>query len=192
MKSKLFVLVTICTLLSCSNESNTRNGFEFNFPSDCCVMDQFEVTGIDDLDSENLKLYNACVFAPDGFTVSNNYFIQTNDEIETINRFEITDAIGNSIFIREDFSPNDSSFGWDGRINQIPQEGAFKVSVAFTTKNNIEVSVSYIICALNCQANSPFLSGYEPQGLNFNNLRWPNQHDGVGGFDSTAPALFCQ
>ena len=183
MKIRIVLLLIIFTTLSCSKESSPENGFSFNFPEDCCVMDQFEVLGIDDLESENLRLYNACVFVPDATTTNNNYFIQTNDLIDTISKFEITDTDGNSIFVRENFPPNDSSFGWDGSVDQMLQEDAFKVSVVFSTQSNIEVSVSYIICALSCQESHPFLSGYESQGLDFNNLRWPSQHDGNGGFD---------
>ena len=193
MKISHLILLSIISLFSCSDEPNQSvNNFEFNFPMDCCTIDQFEISGIRDLESENLRIYTPCVFVPDGPTTNNIYLIQTNDQIDTIKRIEVSDMDGKIIFVRENFPSNDMEFGWNGKLDQINQEGAFKIKLNFISKQNTEISISYIICALNCERNQPFLSGYDAVGLDFNNLRWPNQHDGNGGFDVTAPIEQCQ
>ena len=193
MKKAHLLLLLIIALFSCSDESKQSvNDFEFNFPMDCCIIDQYEISGIMDLESENLKIYTPCVFIPDGQTTNNIYFVQTNDQIDTIKRFEVSDMEGEILFVRENFPSNDTEFGWNGKVNQINQEGAFKIKLNFVSKQNTEVSISYIICALNCERNQPFLSGYEIVGLDLTNLRWPDQHDGNGGFDATAPMEQCQ
>lgn len=194
MQHKLSICIVILfTIISCKSESSTEDvAFDFNFPEDCCQLTQFTINGISDLTSEGIRLYDACAFTPDGTQEGAGiYPIYTNDQIETLSKFDISNSDGQVVFSQENIPPNDQTFGWDGKENGALKDGPYKIDVSFDTTDGSKVNISYIVCVLLCEEGGIHLNEYEVQNLNFNNLRWPSQHDGFGGFDAVAPIEIC-
>lgn len=191
----IFFLLVLLSFISCQEEpepSIVETGFEFNFPTDCCELTQFSVNGVSDLQAEGINYYRSCVFTPDGFhDNADSYWVQTNDQVESITSFEVSDEDGVIVYSQENIVPNDSSMGWDGMINQTLNDGPYKIDVSFITVDGTVVEISHIICILLCEIAINDLTYYIPQGLNIHNVRWPHQHDGEGGFEDTLPGAQC-
>ena len=97
---------------------------------------------------------------------------------------------GELVFENTDFEPNVPSEGWNGSVRGQKLEGAYKVIVKIINADGTEVTDDIIICSLQCQLD--FISVYSSQNLDFNNCRWGNQHNGVGGFDATSVGEDCR
>ena len=81
------------------------------------------------------QVYIPNVFSPDQRA---NFNIFTNDQITIIDGMFIYDRWGNLVFVNENFSPNDSTQGWDGSFDEEPAEQGVYVYVFKYTVNGRE------------------------------------------------------
>ena len=78
----------------------------------CTGEDEIRITVNNDL-----PVYLANAFSPNGDGENDVFYIQANSAITEVESFLIFDRWGDKIFERNNFSPNDPSFGWDGKHN---------------------------------------------------------------------------
>lgn len=59
-------------------------------------------------------LFMANVFSPNEDGVNDTFMVHAGASVQSVALFEIYDRWGNKVFLRENFTPNDSQFGWNG------------------------------------------------------------------------------
>ncbi len=64
------------------------------------------------------RVYVPNVFSPTT-TLQNRFLINAGHEVEAVMEFNIYDRWGSLIYSQQNFQPNDESFGWDGRVDDV-------------------------------------------------------------------------
>lgn len=75
----------------------------------------------------NPNVYLANVFMPESSSFDNRFFVQSDDLIESVEKFLIFDRWGNKVFVAEEgHLPNDPKEGWDGIYKgQLAEAGVY-------------------------------------------------------------------
>lgn len=168
-----FLLSGILFLCSaCSKDSEEANPF-----SGCC---EIEPTLIQ---NGNRSLYIPNAFTPNLDGTNDIFLVFTNNGFKEIRSFQIFDPFGNLLFETFNASPNNSSFGWNAKLeNGTFYEGFFTYNVELVDINNLITRVSSAACAIPCVDESIPVT-------NWNDCTYSLQHDGEGGFDTNLPSL---
>ncbi len=69
----------------------------------------------DCIDSEFCNIFVPNVFSPNRDGRNDYFYVQSDRSVEVIRSLKIFDRNGNLVFEINDFAPNDTLFGWDGR-----------------------------------------------------------------------------
>jgi gliding motility-associated-like protein len=112
-------------LLSCSTCPNPNGIASASVPyvitvtSDSGCIAKDSITIFVECKEANLLMPNA--FTPNGDNLNDYFYPLARGGIKSIKRFSIYDRFGKLIFEKRDFFPNDKSFGWNGRVNNMDQ-----------------------------------------------------------------------
>ncbi len=88
---------------------------------DCADTDSIRVSV-----NERRRVYTPNIFSPNGDGINDEFIFNAGCEVSKILTADIFDRWGNVIFHREDFTPNDSAFAWDGKFkNEKLSHGVF-------------------------------------------------------------------
>lgn len=69
----------------------------------------------------SIDVYIPSAFSPNGDQINDHFTIFANmRQVRRVIAFRVFDRWGNLIFSRDDFLPNDPTFGWDGRVRNEP------------------------------------------------------------------------
>lgn len=171
-----------------SSDENSSKAFEYDYPSDCCSARGWTMNfGAYQM---NVKIYYPNIFVPNSTSDNSRYYIHTNELIESITSFRIYSQNGELVFENLNFKPNDPNEGWNGLSSGEFIEGAYKAIIEFANPNGTQVTDEVVICALECHED--LLPHYVVQGMNIEDCRWVNQHDGNGSFEPTIAVNECQ
>jgi gliding motility-associated-like protein len=116
---------TPSNLLSCSTCPNPNGIASASVPylitvtSDSGCIAKDSITIFVECKEANLLMPNA--FTPNGDNLNDYFYPLARGGIKSIKRFSIYDRFGKLIFEKRDFFPNDKSFGWNGRVNNMDQ-----------------------------------------------------------------------
>lgn len=197
MKQKYFfyfIAFFILVCASCGGDEEemkpiVNNNFSFDFPSECCQSTQVTYEVLNGVESDPSKyIYPTTAFSPNNDGLDDLFLVQSNSDVRNIKSLRIEDMDSTIIFELINFSPNDATFAWDG-LNKdgALSYGAYKVLIEFRTMTNADVSMSYIVCSLDCNGSAD----YSASGFNAADCSWPSQHDGNGGRAPNIPANSC-
>jgi gliding motility-associated-like protein len=68
--------------------------------------------------NKTLDVYVPTGFSPNGDGVNDLFTVYAKQSsVKRIKRFQIFDRFGEQVFVREDFNPNETPMGWDGRLD---------------------------------------------------------------------------
>lgn len=76
------------------------------------------------------KLFAPTAFSPNGDGNNDLMMLYAGEEVSKIRTFKIFDRWGNQVYGKEEFQPNDPTYGWDGRLNGQPMDPAVFVFFA--------------------------------------------------------------
>lgn len=144
-----------------------------DFNEDCCGLEPLAV------EIKEAYLYLPNAFTPNGDGLNDYFMPFTNKFISKIQTFKVLQD-GKTVFEKNDFSPNTTYFGWNGKdesgkVNQ----GIFDFEIQVLHKNGETFSYEGKVC---CRSGYP-LNCVENEGKCF----FPSQHDGSGGLNKSLP-----
>jgi gliding motility-associated-like protein len=120
----------------------------------CYVLNATNIYGCSGEDTMCIKVFceNGQVFIPNTFTPDNDgindKFLVRGKGIKSIKHFRVFNRWGEIVFERNDFPPNQPSFGWDGKVRGVlstpdvyvyTAEVVCENDVLFTYKGNVTV-----------------------------------------------------
>jgi|GEM_PF-3217154 len=103
-----------------NSTASTQYHLSVSTPEGCASEKDIAVTVIKDID---VPANNPCpaITMPNAFTPNgdgqNDVFYVKGCSISFVKKFSVYDKLGRSVFMRENFLPNDKHFGWDGKVN---------------------------------------------------------------------------
>lgn len=177
------------------NELGPYQRFDFNFPEDCCSQNLVIESNSDAnsclryLEDDDLilnaHLFIPCVFSPDsntGNNISQSLFTNVNTIISSI---KIYAQNGTLVYYNGYDEPRKYNYSWNGRYDGEIIDGPFQVIYKLECEEGTQLTASIFVCSLLCSKHTSSAQNYFENGLNADQLRWANQHDGLGGFDPT-------
>ncbi len=92
--------------------------------SGCVARDSIKVI----VECKDANLYIPTAFTPNG-DGRNDYIYPLTRGISIITRFTVFNRYGQTVFTRSNFAPNIRSLGWDGKIQNVPQDNSTYVYI---------------------------------------------------------------
>jgi len=167
-------LLLSITINSCGpDEPATPN----NIYESCCGAEPVEFT----IPDESVYAYIPNAFTPNNDGSNDIFRPLFNNQIQTINSFVIESESGNgTLFQVENMDIADVlSYSWDGYNSKgVPQKGAFKYAIVFTTKSGAQHTITGRGCSIVCDTDAAIFK--DKTGCFY-----PSQYDLSGHLDST-------
>lgn len=98
-----------------SPQKTTRYIFTATDENGCTISDELQV-----FVNTTIDVFIPNAFSPDGNGTNDRLSVFAGPEVRSIVYFEVYDRWGNQLFTRQDFSPNDTTIGWDGTFHGQP------------------------------------------------------------------------
>ena len=120
----------LCPSISLKIEERTSVSVQITDNHGCTADDQIMI--------DILKRHKAFVpggFSPNGDGINDTFTLYGGENIKEIKFMEIFDRWGERVFIRKEFPPNLSEYGWDGFHQSklmIPATFVYSIQVEFT------------------------------------------------------------
>lgn len=88
--------------------------------------------------NKQAQIYIPNAFSPNDDGVNDTFVIYTGNGVQSIHDFSVFDRWGNQLFYKEEYLPNDPSFGWDGTFfNEVLKEGLYVFMLRVTLVNGL-------------------------------------------------------
>ncbi len=153
--------------MSCKNDDDGSNSLE-----SCCDIPPLQAEFAD------AKAYLPNAFTPNGDGINDIFYVQGGESLEKVNSFQVFDG-STIIFDKNEFFPNDTQLGWNGRVlgNSFAEDGVYRYKVTLSSSSNEVAEFEGEVC---------LRSGFPYSCVDLESqCGYGIQHDGDGGFDIT-------
>lgn len=124
-------------------------------------------------------LYLPNMYLLDSLAGSAGYlYPYSTTSIPEIKSWTIINRDGEEVHRHENFPPNDTLYGWDGRVNGQYVEDLYASKLIVTDPDGNDSEFYRNFCCVLCDN----LKDHRAEGLNFDEAFWNGQHDGNGGW----------
>jgi len=180
MKYILYSLLII-GVASCNDDPENTFLTDFNFPANCGNSESsFEI--LEGVMDSGFIVYFPNIINPESDLICSTFFPEANDQVKTVELFQVIDRDNIIIFENKNFLPNDESMGWSGTYNGEMVDGGFQYIIQVRLTNDALVEYQGIVCSIFCSSN---FSDYSDRGLNLSAARWPGWIEAFSGYDPT-------
>ncbi|MEO7444574.1 MAG: PKD domain-containing protein [Ferruginibacter sp.] len=107
---------TTCRVVNGMADDSRKFTITVTSDSGCVARDSINIV----IECKRSNLYMPTAFTPNGDNL-NDYFYPLTRGITSIKHFTIYNRLGQKVFERSDFMPNDKTSGWDGKFRGTPQ-----------------------------------------------------------------------